>query len=414
MTSCFVRYAKKGDEELKKKKKIYLQRFDTKKNKLVNERQVIWGDYLRIDENYDTSSFGEDILCVIWSPNRNSQRLFIHKDYTTVERPLEIIFLDVGQGDGAILISPENGKEGKIMVVDAGERDNMYNFLRARFAPYHNFKFHSAIITHPDMDHYLGFERIFEDQKLGFKHIYQNGLVERPVSGQFEKVGGFEKDEDNNEDYIYNLAENRSQIEAIFSDNSNFGKFVFPRIMYNALNNPNIDDFHILSTHRNHSIQNDGRNYMPDFSPTDNSKYSIEVLGPIMEEDKDGRLRLRKISSAYGKTKNGHSIILRLHFGKYKILFGGDLNTIAEKFLLQEYTKRNKFPRKGTQDSINMIAEARNWFGADIMKVCHHGASDVTDEFISVVNPACYIISSGDQEGHVHPKPDLLGRLGKL
>ena len=53
-------------------------------------------------------------------------------------------------------------------------------------------------------------------------------------------------------------------------------------------------------------------------------------------------------------------------------------------------------------------------FGAEIMKVCHHGASDVTDEFLTTVNPAAFVISSGDEEGHVHPKPDLLGRLGKL
>ena len=47
------------------------------------------------------------------------------------------------------------------------------------------------------------------------------------------------------------------------------------------------------------------------------------------------------------------------------------------------------------------------------MKVCHHGSEKVTDAFLQAVNPAAFIISSGDQEGHVHPRPDLLGRLGK-
>ncbi|MDN3664184.1 hypothetical protein QWY92_01990 [Algibacter miyuki] len=60
-----------------------------------------------------------------------------------------------------------------------------------------------------------------------------------------------------------------------------------------------------------------------------------------------------------------------------------------------------------------MIDEAKNWFNAEVMKVCHHGASDVTNEFMEAVNPACFVISSGDEEGHVHPRPDLLGRLGK-
>jgi hypothetical protein len=48
------------------------------------------------------------------------------------------------------------------------------------------------------------------------------------------------------------------------------------------------------------------------------------------------------------------------------------------------------------------------------MKACHHGSADVTDAFIRAVNPAAYVISSGETGGYVHPRPDLLGRLGKL
>ncbi len=33
---------------------------------------------------------------------------------------------------------------------------------------------------------------------------------------------------------------------------------------------------------------------------------------------------------------------------------------------------------------------------------------------MSAVHPAAFVISSGDQEGHVHPRPDLLGRLGRF
>ncbi len=414
MANKFVHFCRKGNENSNKVEKIYLQKFDSKKNKLVNARQVIWGDYLRINENFDTSIYGNDILAVTWSPNKEPTTYFIHKDYTTELRPMEIIFLDVGQGDGAILITPERGREGKVMVIDAGEKNNMNVFLKARFAPYHSFNFHCAVITHPDMDHYLGFEHIFGNHRLGFEKIYQNGLVERPVGGTFEKVGGAIKDSDDKKHYMYELAQDRNEIENLFSDDSTFGRYVFPNIMFNALNNPNILDFPMLSTHANHSTHENGRSYMPDFAPSDGRDYSIEVLGPIAQEDQNGKLRLERFSSNYGKTKNGHSIILRLHYGKYKVLFGGDLNVPAEKYLLKHYTNRNKFPRKESQDSNDMIAEARNWFGADIMKVCHHGADDVTDEFMSAVNPACFVISSGDQEGHVHPRPDLLGRLGKF
>jgi hypothetical protein len=48
------------------------------------------------------------------------------------------------------------------------------------------------------------------------------------------------------------------------------------------------------------------------------------------------------------------------------------------------------------------------------MKSCHHGAADVTDEFLATVEPFAFVVSSGDQEPHVHPRPDLLGRLGRF
>jgi len=183
--------------------------------------------------------------------------------------------------------------------------------------------------------------------------------------------------------------------------------------MHEALNNSKILDYKMLSTDQDHSTHEGGRSYMPGYAPSNNRGYTIEVLGPVAERDAQGNIRLQKISG-YGKTKNGHSVILRLKFGDFKVLFGGDLNKPAEKFLLKKYTGRKSFPKSGTDRSKKMIVDARNWFEAEIMKVCHHGASDVTDEFMQAVNPACFVISSGDMEGHVHPRPDLLGRLGNF
>ena len=95
------------------------------------------------------------------------------------------------------------------------------------------------------------------------------------------------------------------------------------------------------------------------------------------------------------------------------MLFGGDLNDKAEKFLLTHLAGLARFPRKGTNSYNEMVAVASEKYGADIMKVCHHGSEKVTDAFLESVFPAAFVISSGDREGHVHPRPDLLGRLGK-
>jgi len=181
--------------------------------------------------------------------------------------------------------------------------------------------------------------------------------------------------------------------------------------MRDALDNPNINDFAMLS--REHGTKEENRTWIPGFAPSDNRGYAIEVVGPIVEFDEAGRPRLRKIGS-YAETKNGHSVLLRLHYGGFKVLFGGDLNDKAEKFLLRHYSGKNRFPKSGSSPYREMIDEAANWFRADIMKVCHHGSEKVTDAFIETVFPAAFVISSGDKEGHVHPRPDLLGRLGKL
>ena len=81
-------------------RKLYLYEADRK----TKVRQILWGDWLKVD--------GEEAdgwLRIVWSPKTNPRMLFIPKADTVANRPLEIVFLDVGQGDGAVLITPETG-----------------------------------------------------------------------------------------------------------------------------------------------------------------------------------------------------------------------------------------------------------------------------------------------------------------
>jgi beta-lactamase superfamily II metal-dependent hydrolase len=408
MSHKYVDLGKDGDQ-------VYLYSLNRETNRFTREKQVLWGDWLLVDDDHDYTGVPEGWTAIRWAPKTKNEIYYIRQENTIDERPLEIIFVDVGQGDGAVLITPERGPEEKILVIDAGESANMRRFLNGRFKAYRGFDFEAAIITHPDNDHYAGFEHIFNDHNIGFNTIYQNGLVERPEGGRFEKLGGTVEDPpDSGIHFIEDLAETRADIERLFSDPSTFGRYQFPPLMFAALQNPRIQDFRMLSIDPAHSIHRHGRAYMPGFAPTPGKSYSIEVLGPIVERADDGRPRLRRISSDYGETKNGHSILLRLHMGQYKIFFGGDLNIPAEKYLLQQYTNLDNWPSPGTEEYDHMMTTASRWFRSEIMKVCHHGSEKVTDEFMQVVHPAGFIISSGDREGHVHPRPDLLGRLGRI
>jgi len=384
-------------------KKTYLYAQD--RTKRVQE--VLWGDYLHV-----MREFSDGWLEIDWARRSSTKRrtLYIRKEHTVDRRPLEIIFVDVGQGDGAVLISPERGADECITVIDSGVGGNMRAFLNARFATYRGFDFDAAILTHPDTDHYAGFLDIFANHNIGFRTVYHNGLIERPVSGTWEKIGGTpRKDPATGVSYIYDLAVTRDAVSAAFSQVAPNSKYQFPRVMKAALENPRIDDIRMLST--THAQLEDGKAWMHGFAPSNNRGYTIEVLGPVLETDSQGKCGLRRIGS-YGETKNGHSILLKLRYGDFSVLFGGDLNEPAERFLLTHYTGRSRFPPKDAPSYDQMIQDARPVFRSEVMKSCHHGSEKVTDAFLAAVNPAAFVISSGDAEGHVHPRPDLLGRLG--
>ena len=123
-------------------------------------REVFWGDWLAIADADPGENIPAGWLKVNWGPTSdNPKTVFIREEHTTDTRPLEIVFIDVGQGDGAVLITPEKDDGEAIIVIDAGENEKMHEFLQKRFKPYNSdVQFHAAIITHSDSDHYAGFE----------------------------------------------------------------------------------------------------------------------------------------------------------------------------------------------------------------------------------------------------------------
>ncbi len=370
-------------------------------------RQVLWGDWLWLDDSRPDDD--PEWRHVVWAPEKPESRkgLKVRREFTIDNRPLEIIFVDVGQGDGCVLITPERDDRERIIVIDAGAGPEMGEFLDQRFGAYRKgFRFHAAVITHPDEDHYFGFKTIFESGKIRFDHLYHSGLVERPTGAEWDRVGGLTSDEATGHPYLTQLIESDAEMREAFAGPTGGRKYA--GTIKAALDAQAVTAFDMLSTEHGHA--EDGRRWMPGFAPSDARGYQIEVLGPVAEPHA-GRSRLRKIGD-YGKTKNGHSVILRLCFNDFRVLFGGDLNLGAEKFLLMHYSGIATWPKTpATREA--MIVKARERFRSDVMKVCHHGSSDVTDEFLEAVDPAAFVISSGDEEGHVHPRPDLLGRLGR-
>lgn len=162
----FVKLGERG-------KKVFLYK---EKDLKKRERQVLWGDFLNVVED----DSGDGWLKIAWGTSSGQPaHYFARADETSMDRPLEIIFLDVGQGDAAVLITPERGSDERILLVDAGIGDNLDRFLAWRFKyKTRALPIHAAIITHPDIDHYGGFRPVFENPLIEIAHLHHNGLAE--------------------------------------------------------------------------------------------------------------------------------------------------------------------------------------------------------------------------------------------
>ena len=373
-------------------------------------KQLLWGDWVRIVEADQKKG---------WVKVKNGNRTYLMREKDLQdERVLEIIFLDVGQGDGCILTEPGSHDNPRIIVVDSGVGSNMNGFLKWRFRDFpETGDIHAAVITHSDKDHYNGFASVFRNAKLKIANVYHNGLVERTGGDLLGPVKN---------GYLTDIIGDHAQAKALLNKKKNRGGKIYPNMLKRAIDAKHIGEIKALTTV--HGTSEDGKTWMPGFAPSNDGPITIEVLGPVVEADGAGKPRLRAFGAAAtstsmndGKTKNGHSVLLRLDFNGFRVLFGGDLNTPSETFLMLWYGNGQTVPEPLSGDDPlfkkigdkAVIKAAKERLAVDLMKTCHHGAADVTEEFLQATFATAFVISSGDEEGYVHPRPDLLGLLGK-
>ncbi|WP_291127555.1 ComEC/Rec2 family competence protein [Flavobacterium sp. UBA7682] len=394
---------------------VFIKDFVKNKKKETIEfkwvKHLLFGDWIGLikDNNgnlqYQTIN-GKEYLKV----RGRNQNGYILPQEIQFDRILEVNFIDVGQGDGCHIVTPDD----KHFIIDAGESDNMYRFLKWRY----NLKNKESkappftvVISHSDKDHYYGFMKIFEmagktvNPQMEIEKIYHNGMIE--TSGTEASDLGTLKTH-LSVDYITDLCD---------TQNDYLNRIVNCSGLYaGLLVNAKADKYGLRKG--SPPIHSQGGLTIEVLGPVAvdiNGKDALPVFGPQKRDEK-------------GKTKNGHSVILKLKIGELKMLLGGDLNELSEDWIMSQYTginitaqreiidKKTSTPAQKEQ-AINLIEsaviQARNEFQVDIAKSCHHGSHDFTSEFLRAVNPIATIISSGDEEPHVHPRPDTLGTIGK-
>jgi hypothetical protein len=298
---------------------------------------------------------------------------------------LKIDFADVQQGDGALIETPS----GKLIMIDGGETHMFARYAAARLgrtSASRRRTVDAIVVTHGDADHFAGLTEIFEsetrrglpDEKRLFirpKNVFHNGIIKGPrgaknILGETKEVGG--------KTFLVELADDpRTVDEARMNDAFKDWKHALAGWAANG-------DVNVRRLERGIT---DAFGFLGAGDP------AVEVLGPLTTQI-DGKPALSRLGDA-AHTINGHSIVLRMTFGKWRLLFAGDLNIPAEETLSSDGTELE----------------------SEVFKVPHHGSHEFTPAFMEKVAPLVSVISAGDDRtafDHIHPRANLLGALGQL
>lgn len=236
-------------------------------------------------------------------------------------KDLRIYFIDVGQGDSTLILTP---KGNSILIDGGGSETGSFDVGEKILLPYlldrGVTKIDYMMISHFDSDHVGGLFSILENLRVEHVLISKQG-----------------KESENYKHFLE--ISKRKKIKVIYAeagDRINIEKNMF---------------FEILFPTRNLISEN--------------------IL-------------------------NNNSIVARLVYKNFKILFTGDIEEIAEKELIKLYSKTNKLR-------------------ADILKVAHHGSKSSTiASFLKLVNPRISLIGVGATNTFGHPNIGVLERLEQI
>ena len=335
---------------------------------------------------------------------------------------LKVNFVDVQQGDGAVIESPD----GKVILVDGGDNQMFARYLAGRFrntSEANPKKIECILVTHGDADHFEGLPQILESETnstvrkrlfITPERYYHNGIVKRPSKKNGKAV---------------------PEVELLGPTKKVGKKVLLTGLVDNLLNVPSADMNQPFnkwaSALKTYDKRRRDRGLAPlecrriqfgdddKFNFFNNGNLKIEVLGPLAETI-DGKPALKFLGEppkgprvgqeslaltedefsgfSSSHTINGHSIVFRLVYGKFSYLFSGDLNDEASRFLAKQHDAAK----------LNLKTE--------VFKVPHHGSADFSGGFIQRVAPVVSVVSSGDESARkefMHPRATIMGALGK-
>jgi beta-lactamase superfamily II metal-dependent hydrolase len=316
---------------------------------------------------------------------------------------LELYFIDVGQGDGILIRTPD----GRHIMIDGGYKrasqpsgKNAADFVDWKFVRDYGTKtihLDAMIASHNDVDHYGGLWDLLdlereteldasEDGELNAEAVTVDKFYHAGVGWWIDPTTGARWLGPPSADgkFLTQLMDNRASVVAALKDDADpklqgeWAKFM------SSVTKTKTSAGGATPIERLSHVDR----FVPGFDGSDGA-VAIRVIAPVEFELGDKPV-LHRFGSQPGQNTNGNSLLLRLDYGRSRILLTGDLNTKSQQALLEDYTGE------------------RIEFLCDVAKGCHHGSADVSYEFLSAMQPAVTVICSGDAEGHDHPRPSIV------
>ena len=233
---------------------------------------------------------------------------------------LKIYFIDVGQGDSTLIVTPHN----KTILIDGGGSEN-YDVGKNTLLPYlldrKITKIDYVIISHFDTDHVGGLLTVMQELKV--KNVI--------ISEQSKKSENFEE--------FLNIVRDKK--------------------------------INVRLAEAGHTIKIERNLYFDILWPNSNAFISENTL-------------------------NNNSIVCKLYYRSFSMIFTGDIEEIAEKQIVSTYANGSKL-------------------NSTILKVAHHGSKTSSIEsLLKLVQPRIALIGVGKTNTFGHPNDEVIERIKNL
>ena len=313
---------------------------------------------------------------------------------------LEVYFIDVGQGDGVLVRTPA----GRHVLIDGGlprrqqqTGKNAADFVDWKwFVDYGDYKVRldDVVASHSDLDHYGGLCDLLDPDDIARRELDTLGAVVRrfahpglsrwesrpdAVPAHHDGLGPLEHG------FYTRLLGDRADAEACIVNNAPMElSRPWRELLKFVLDSSTATTVERLGVRHEDLVT---ATALPVFHSE--PELVVHVLGPVTV-DQAGRPALKDFGKKSYNT-NGHSVCLRIDYRNCRLLLTGDLNKASMDWLRESYGDH----RMG------------EW-ACDVAKACHHGSHDISYKFLEKVRAGATVISSGDNEGYAHPRPEVV------